>query len=413
MGGRLPKGWKRVALRDCVASIASGVSVNGESQPALESEKGVLKVSAVSAGRFMPHENKKIVSNDIKRARLNPRIGCLLMSRANTPELVGAVAYVEGNYPNLFLSDKLWQIRVSDDDNASAKWVAAILSSDVYRKKLMELATGSSRSMRNISQDAFLDLEIPLPQKNEQRQVVAVLDTADNLGSNAASLLAALQARYKANLFEAFKPIQSKRTAGWRVARFGEIFSEREERSADLPLLAITGELGVVPRDELDRRDTSAEDKSSYKVIRKGDIGYNTMRMWQGVCGLSRYDGIVSPAYVVVTPDESRILGGFAAHLFRHPRVIHTFRRYSQGLVDDTLMLKYPQFSEVGLPIPSIDEQRRIADMLDSQLLVIEQQHKLVLLRKQQKRGLLQKLLTGEWRLTHDLPETEVVDVGA
>lgn len=178
-------------------------------------------------------------------------------------------------------------------------------------------------------------------------------------------------------------------------------------------MLAITGELGVVPRDELDRRDTSAEDKSSYKVIRKGDIGYNTMRMWQGVCGLSRYDGIVSPAYVVVTPDESRILGGFAAHLFRHPRVIHTFRRYSQGLVDDTLMLKYPQFSEVGLPIPSIDEQRRIADMLDSQLLVIEQQHKLVLLRKQQKRGLLQKLLTGEWRLTHDLPETEVVDVGA
>ncbi|MFO4987002.1 hypothetical protein RCK87_24985, partial [Salmonella enterica subsp. enterica serovar 1,4,[5],12:i:-] len=94
----------------------------------------------------------------------------------------------------------------------------------------------------------------------------------------------------------------------------------------------------------LERRDTSAEDKSNYKVIRKGDIGYNTMRMWQGVFGLSAHDGIVSPAYTVVTPDRSRILGEFASHLFRHPRVVHTFRRYSQGLVDDTLLLKYPHF---------------------------------------------------------------------
>lgn len=413
MGERLPKGWKLKALRDCIGAIASGVSVNGEDTPASPADKGVLKVSAVSVGQFIPTENKKIVRKDLARARLNPRAGCLLMSRANTPELVGAVAFVERDFENLFLSDKLWQISLPPGGTLSAKWLAAVLSSDSYRKLLMELATGSSRSMRNISQEDFLELEIPLPPVDEQSRIVAVLDAADNLGSNTASMLTALQARYKANLLEVFKPIQSKRSAGWRAARFGEIFSERDERSADLPLLAITGEYGVVPRDDLDRRDTSAEDKSKYKVTRKGDIGYNTMRMWQGVCGLSQYDGIVSPAYTVVTPDASRILGRFAAHLFRHPRVIHTFRRYSQGLVDDTLMLKYPQFSEITLPIPDLAEQSRVAETLDAQLDQIEQLRKLTDLRTQIKRGLMQKLLTGEWRLTRDAPELEAADVGA
>ena len=187
----------------------------------------------------------------------------------------------------------------------------------------------------------------------------------------------------------------------------GEIFAERDERSADLPLLAITGGHGVVPRDKLERRDTSAEDKSNYKVIRKGDIGYNTMRMWQGVFGLSAHDGIVSPAYTVVTPDRTRILGEFAAHLFSHPRIVHTFRRYSQGLVDDTLLLKYPHFSEIRLPIPNISEQHRIARALDTQLGELLQLSRLVELRRQQYRGLMQRLLTGKQRLAQDIPGME------
>ncbi len=182
-------------------------------------------------------------------------------------------------------------------------------------------------------------LPVPTPPIDEQRRIVAVLDAMDRLVSQSERMLSAQTRRYEACLAQAFAPLNQKRAAGWHRLCLDEVFAERDERSADLPLLAITGEQGVVPRDELERRDTSAEDKSNYKIIRKGDIGYNTMRMWQGVFGLSQYEGIVSPAYTVVVPDKSCILGAFAAHLFRHPRVIHTFRRYSQGLVDVTLML--------------------------------------------------------------------------
>lgn len=407
----LPKGWRLVALRDCIESIESGVSVNGEDRPATESEAGVLKVSAVSGGRFIPAQNKKIVANELARARLNPHAGSLIMSRANTPELVGSIAYVEGAHPNLFLSDKLWQIFLRKNGPISAKWLSVVLSTESYRKQLSDLATGSSRSMQNISQASFFALEVPAPPDHEQRRIVSALNAADRLISLDEQLVAQREARYQSLLHAAFKPVDQQRAKGWRRVYLGEIFAERDQRSGDLPLLAITGEHGVVPRNDLVRRDTSAEDKSNYKVIRKGDIGYNTMRMWQGVFGLSAHDGIVSPAYTVVTPDHSRILGEFAAHLFSHPRVVHTFHRYSQGLVDDTLMLKYPHFSEIRLPVPDIPEQRRIAKALGAQLRELEQLRQLVELRRQQHRGLMQQLLTGQQRLTRDLPGMEPAHV--
>lgn len=410
MAWKLPKGWKRIALRDCIESIESGVSVNGGDRPAAGSEVGVLKVSAVSDGKFIPDQNKKIDAKEHARARLNPCAGSLIVSRANTPELVGSVAYVEEDHPNLFLSDKLWQIRLPENGRIAPKWLSAVLSSAPYRKRLMELATGSSRSMQNISQESFLVLEVPAPPSDEQRRIVGLLDAASQQVSLDEALLAAREAQYQSLLHAVFKPVDQQRAKGWRRVHLGEVFAERDERSGDHPLLAITGEHGVVPRDDLERRDTSAEDKSNYKVIRKGDIGYNTMRMWQGVFGLSQYDGIISPAYTVVTPDRTRILGEFAAHLFSHPRVVHAFHRYSQGLVDDTLLLKYPHFSEMRLPIPDISEQLRIARLLDAKLREIGRLRELVELRRQQRRGLMQKLMTGQWRLTRDLPGMEHAD---
>src|SRR5262249_52458095 len=153
-----------------------------------------------------------------------------------------------------------------------------------------------------------------------------------------------------------------------------------------------------IDRTELERRDTSTEDKGKYKLILPGDIGYNTMRMWQGVCGLSKLRGIVSPAYTIVTPRPNRIVGEFAAALFKTPRMIHQFRRYSQGLVDDTLSLKFPQFAEIRISIPPISEQSRIAEattLLASEVSILTSE--LEALRRQ-RLGLLQKLIASACR---------------
>ena len=185
----------------------------------------------------------------------------------------------------------------------------------------------------------------------------------------------------------------------WKSVHLGDIFLERSENGrTDLPLLSITGEGGVVPRCE-DRKDTSSEDKSKYIHICPGDIGYNTMRMWQGVCGLSRYEGILSPAYTVVTPGP-KIDGEFAAIFFKFPPVINLFRRHSQGLVDDTLNLKFHHFAQIKVTIPPIDEQRAIAKIIakaDSEISVLE---RLSDAYREQKKGLMQQLLTGKRRVS-------------
>lgn len=153
---------------------------------------------------------------------------------------------------------------------------------------------------------------------------------------------------------------------GWTSAAFGDVLSHRKEsgKSGD-ELLSVTAEEGVILQSESGRRNTSSEDKSSYKRVHPGDVVYNTMRMWQGVSGTSNHSGIVSPAYTVCTPKDS-VDSLFLAYLLKHPDYIRRFRRMSQGLVSDTWNLKFREFANIPLLLPPPPEQRKIAEVLDA-----------------------------------------------
>ncbi|EAK8383560.1 restriction endonuclease subunit S, partial [Listeria monocytogenes] len=102
----------------------------------------------------------------------------------------------------------------------------------------------------------------------------------------------------------------------WEQRKLGEIFNERSERSADGELISVTINSGVVKASKLEKKDNSSFDKSNYKVVKKGDIAYNSMRMWQGASGYSSYDGILSPAYTVIYPRKD-IDTIFIAYMFK------------------------------------------------------------------------------------------------
>jgi type I restriction enzyme, S subunit len=180
----------------------------------------------------------------------------------------------------------------------------------------------------------------------------------------------------------------------WIPIRLGEVFKERDEKGfQDLELLAITSERGIIKRCELDKRDTSNPDKSNYLRVLPGDIGYNTMRMWQGVSGVSQFEGIVSPAYTVCIP-SSEIDAKFMAYLFKYPPMIRIFRRFSQGLVDDTLSLKFESFSRIKTYVPLLEEQKRIAEILSTIDETIAHTQAVIDQIQVVKRGLMQQLLT-------------------
>ena len=178
--------------------------------------------------------------------------------------------------------------------------------------------------------------------------------------------------------------------------RIGDIYAERSERgAADMELLSVTMNDGVMQRSEIEGKDNSSEDKSSYKVVRKGDMVYNSMRMWQGANGVSPYDGIVSPAYTVLTA-KLPICNDYFAALFKNYKLINEFRKNSQGMTSDTWNLKYPQIETIKVYLPVIEEQEKIASILVTLDKRIAAQAALVEQLKKYKRGVVRSLLSPE-----------------
>ncbi|ARJ68092.1 hypothetical protein WV31_08335 [Magnetospirillum sp. ME-1] len=242
-----------------------------------------------------------------------------------------------------------------------------------------------------------------LPPLPEQRKIAETLRTWDEAIEKLEALRAAKETRYKAlarRFFDPCHPTFHGRPNAWQEFDLGDVFRERSQSGEESDrLLSITMNGGVIDRDDVGRKDTSTEDKSNYKLILPGDIGYNTMRMWQGVSGLSALRGIISPAYTVVTPVPNRIVGRYAAHLFKSRRMVFDFERYSQGLTSDTWNLKFPAFSKIKVFLPPIEDQEKQAELLDALTAEGSVLAKQIEVLARQKRGLMQKLLTGEWRV--------------
>ena len=141
----------------------------------------------------------------------------------------------------------------------------------------------------------------------------------------------------------------------------GDCFTERCESMPDGELISVTINDGIKKFSELGRHDNSNDDKSKYKKVCAGDIAYNSMRMWQGASGCSPYEGIVSPAYTVLTPN-SGINSKCMAYQFKLPATIHTFKINSQGITSDNWNLKFPALSEIEIYVsPYEQEQAKIA----------------------------------------------------
>ncbi|PEJ06809.1 restriction endonuclease subunit S [Bacillus wiedmannii] len=176
--GEIPEKWEVITLNDVVLSLDAGVSVNSENRNKETNEKGILKTSAVTNRVFNPNEHKTILPNEIDRAKTTPKKGHIIISRMNTKELVGASSYVESDYDDLFLPDRLWQANL-DNSKVSSVWLSFVLTSSEMRNRISEIATGTSGSMKNISKQAFLNLKIALPTKNEQEKIADILDSID------------------------------------------------------------------------------------------------------------------------------------------------------------------------------------------------------------------------------------------
>lgn len=200
---------------------------------------------------------------------------------------------------------------------------------------------------------------------------------------------------------------------GWKSKRLGELFSDRQESGlSGLPLLSLMDKEGIVPQEDSNRKNNSNSDKSKYLRVVPGDIAYNTMRMWEGRSALVGLEGLVSPAYTVCEPQPG-VHSLLFSYYFKTPQLIEQFRRFSQGLVKDTLNLKYPAFAQISVPVPTYPEQQKIAECLSSVDEVIAAQARKLDALKTHKKGLMQQLFPREGETQPRLRFPEFQNAGA
>jgi len=215
---RKAEGWKGVPLSKLVSTLDAGVSVNSGDRPATGNELGILKTSAVTNGVFEPQENK-VVFDEVERGRVREPVqgGTIIISRMNTPALVGANAYIETSLGNIYLPDRLWAAK--SKPGTSMRFVAAILGSDKGRAALSKLAKGSSGSMKNITKSDVLALLIVAPSPAEQQKVADCLSLVDKLMAAQARKVAALKT-HKKGLMQQLLPREGETQPRLRFLEF-------------------------------------------------------------------------------------------------------------------------------------------------------------------------------------------------
>jgi type I restriction enzyme S subunit len=205
----LPPGWSHATIGDLLLRIEAGRSFRCEPRPASLSEWGIIKVSAMTWGAFREEENKAVPAGIDFNPDYEIRPGDILVSRANTEDYVGAPVLVDRCRPHLLLSDK--SLRLVPSGHLNFRWLYYLLSSQTVRREISRRATGTKDSMRNVSQETLVSIQVQVPPLAEQDRIVTALDDHLSRLEHAESILSGIVARlsslYRAILKKKFREI--------------------------------------------------------------------------------------------------------------------------------------------------------------------------------------------------------------
>lgn len=399
---QVPKGWRLGSINELIKNLESGVSVNGDDALFKLGDIGVLKVSAVTYGIFNPLAAKKIRLNEIERAKTNPAKGQIIISRSNTEALVGASAYIEKDYPNLYLPDKLWQ--TVPEKNSNMKWLSYVLASNRVRYALSNLATGTSGSMKNITKGELLNLKILIPPLEEQEKIAAILSTWDKAINITEKMIANSQEQKKAlmqQLLTGKKRLlnsEGKLFSGdWEATKLLNIANIimgsspkslfYNENGEGLPL--IQGNADINNRVSVPRVFTS-------EITRECKIGdiLLSVRAPVGSVAKSQHNACIGRGIAAIRANNTSNQEFLYQWLIWFEQRWHTF---AQGSTFESI--NSDDIKHLKIVIPKKEEQEKIAEVLTTADQEIKQLKQKLKHLKQEKKALMQQLLTGKRRV--------------
>ena len=380
--GMIPEKWDVYQLSQVMGELESGTSVNSD----VSNDTGlyVLKTSSIHDGIVDVQEAKPVIKSDFERLKCSLQKGCILISRMNTPELVGACGYSKKSSSKHYLPDRLWQAYNTSDNICDFLCLNYLLNTERYQTIIKSLATGTSNSMKNISKEMFLNITIPLPTLLEQTAIAEILSTQDRVIELKEQLLAEKK-RQKKYLMQQLLT-GKKRLKGfrgeWRKCRLGEVCDIRTGK-LNANAMDVDGKYPFFTCDEKPYRiNEYAFDTSAILVSGNGNVGH-----------VQIYEGKFN-AY-----QRTYVLDGFNQNLklYLYQYMLYRLRKYLIFNLRGSSVpyITLPILSSFEIPIPPLPEQTAIAEILSTADREIELLGQSIEAEKQKKKSLMQLLLTG------------------
>lgn len=397
-------------LRELLAEI---IDYRGQSVP--KSDSGILLITArnVREGRldFTEKEYISEIAYETWMTRGKPRAGDVIFT--TEAPLGNAVLFPDGKYA---LGQRTIVLRPKDHV-LDSEYLVHFLLSPIGKKRIDFRATGSTA--KGIKSSELQKIRVDYPEIEEQRKIALLLSTWDDAINKTERLIAAKLQRNQALSHQLIfghvrfgqRNTHSTRSlhwfsapSDWQVVEIGEVAHEVSALSGndnDLPVLSCTKYDGLVDSLKYFDKQVFSHDTSKYKVVRHGQFAYATNHIEEGSIGYqdSVSAGLVSPIYTVFQADAKKIDDGYLYKLLKTEKLRQIFAANTNASVDRRGSLRWKEFARIHIPLPSLDEQLQISAALDVGMREVALLKAETEALKTQRRGLMQKLLTGQWRV--------------
>jgi len=357
----------------------------------------------VSDATFQRHKSCAVKSGDI------------LMTMMGT---IGRVFLVPDSAPVGIINPRL--VRISFDRTRIDPEFAEIALEQNWLQRLLERRSHGG-TMPGLNLEAIASIKLRVPPLPEQRKIAQILCSWDNAIKKAARLI---EVRQRQHLALTHQLVFGQRRLGnfaasgdrtehrwfdlpsdWQAEPIGKLSKEISKKNGGgtaAEVLSCTKYVGFVRSLEYFKKQVFSGDLSGYKKIWHGDFGFPSNHVEEGSIGLQELVdiGLVSPIYTIFRFDPEKIDNAYAFAVLKTSLYRHIFEVSTSSSVDRRGSLRWKEFSKIPFPVPSLAEQRAISGVLAENRGLIERLKAERDALQRQKRGLMQKLLTGEWRVT-------------
>ena len=413
--GQIPEHWDMQRLKRACHVFPSNVdkkSYAGETAVLLCNYTDVYYNDTITAGMdFMPATAS---TEQIEKFTL--RAGDTIITKdSETADDIAIAAFVPADLPGIVCGYHLSMVRPFDGTDGA--FVKRLFDSAYARASFGVLANGLTRV--GLGQHELDNVELPFPPIAEQTHIAAFLDqeTAkiDALVAEQQGLMALLKEKRQAVISHAvtkgINPNAPMKPSGiewlgeipehWKMTRLRFLFrQEKRQEQIEKPVLSVYRDYGVVLKDSRDdNMNKTPDDLSVYQLVNPSDLVVNKMKAWQGSLGISDFEGITSPDYVVFTPRHNEC-SAFLHLLFRCQQMVSIYRSISNGIRLAQWRLEPDLFLSLPIFLPPAQEQRDLVSFIKEQILRLDtltaEAQRAIDLLQERRTALISAAVTGQ-----------------